>query len=81
MSNDEAGAGSAAAKEKRLVDPLNQQVYTPTHDGLVRVVDPATGQEGIFTETGEWKSGELRYANRQLLGWMGRMSVRQARKQ
>ncbi|QSE92097.1 hypothetical protein JWS13_27415 [Rhodococcus pseudokoreensis] len=69
-----------AKNEKRLVDPLTHEVYTATDDGLVKVHDPDTGREGIFSETGEWRSGELRYANRQLLGWMGRMSSRQARK-
>lgn len=74
----ETAEGNPAKKEKKLVDPLNQQVYTATEDGLVKVHDPATGQEGIFSETGEWHSGELKYANRQLLGWIGRLSSRQA---
>lgn len=68
------------AESKKLVDPLTKQVYTATEDGLVEVYDPATGKRGLFTETGEWKSGELRYANRQLAGWMGRLAVRRAAK-
>lgn len=45
-----------------------------------RADDPATGHDGILNDTGEWQSGELEYANHQLVGWMGRKSVRQARK-
>ncbi|MGH3629741.1 MAG: hypothetical protein ACRDRL_20175 [Sciscionella sp.] len=63
---------------KKLVDPLTKQVYSTTEDGLVEVYDPATGKRGRFTETGEWKSGDLRYANRQLAGWMGRLAARRA---
>ncbi|SNR90951.1 hypothetical protein SAMN06265360_13112 [Haloechinothrix alba] len=66
----------AAAKE--LTDPLTGQVYAMTEDGFVEVYDPSTGQRGIFNEKGEWQSGELKYANRQLLGWMGRAAARQA---
>lgn len=63
---------------KELTDPLNGQVYTTTDDGLVEVYDPSTGECGVFDENGEWQSGELKYANRQLLGWMGRASARLA---
>ncbi|MFF2109414.1 hypothetical protein [Rhodococcus koreensis] len=80
MNQPEQAPTSGPKKEKKLVDPMNHQVYTATDDGLVKVHDPETGREGIFSESGEWHSGELRYANRQLLGWMGRMSSRQARK-
>jgi hypothetical protein len=66
------------AEPKRLVDPLNKQVYTTTEDGLVELFDPETGKRGIFTENAEWVSGDLRYANRQLAGWIGRLSRRQA---
>lgn len=60
------------AGEKKLVDPLKGHVYTGTDDGYVEVHDPETGQTGTFDETGQWISGELTYANRQLLGWVGR---------
>lgn len=65
-------------EEKKLIDPLTRQVYTATEDGLVEVFDPATGKRGIFTENAEWCSGELRYVNRQLAGWIGRLSARRA---
>ncbi|MGQ0464181.1 MAG: transposase [Sporichthyaceae bacterium] len=65
-------------EEKKLVDPLNGQVYTARADGRVDVVDPATGQSGIFDHLGQWHSGDLTYANRQLLGWIGRLAVRRA---
>lgn len=66
------------AEEKKLVDPLTKYVYTMTDDGLVEVFDPATRKRGIFTEQAEWRSGDLRYANRQLIGWIGRLAVRRA---
>lgn len=66
------------AEAKKLIDPINQQVYTATEDGLVEVFDPATGKRGIFNENAEWISGDLRYINRQLAGWIGRLSRRQA---
>lgn len=67
-----------AAEPKKLVDPINGYVYTARDDGRVDVVDPATGKTGIFDDLGIWHSGELTYANRQLLGWIGRLAVRQA---
>jgi hypothetical protein len=69
---------AAMAQRNQLVDPRTKQVYTIVEDGLVEVFDPESGLRGRFADTGEWKSGELRYANRQLLGWMGRLSVRKA---
>jgi hypothetical protein len=53
-------------------------VYTAREDGWVDLVDPATGKSGVFDETGQWHSGELRYADRQLLGRIGRLAVRRA---
>jgi|GEM_PF-2068650 len=66
------------AARKQVVDPLNGCIYSARDDGLVDVVDPATGKSGIFDDTGQWHGGELRYANRQLLGWIGRLAVRRA---
>ena len=66
------------AEEKKLVDPINGYVYTARADGRVDVVDPATGQSGIFDDLGQWHEGDLTYANRQLLGWIGRLAVRRA---
>ena len=66
------------AEPKRLVDPINGYVYTARDDGRVDVVDPATGKSGVFDDLGIWHEGELTYANRQLLGWIGRLAVRRA---
>lgn len=66
------------SEAKKLVDPITKLVYSVAEGGLVEAYDPATDTRGWFRETGEWHSGELRYANRQLLGWIGRLSVRQA---
>ncbi len=63
---------------KQLVDPITKFVYTATEDGLVEVHDPETDQRGRYNEVGEWKSGDRVYANRQLLGWIGRLSARLA---
>jgi hypothetical protein len=65
-------------EHKQLVDPLTNYVYSTTGDGLVEVRDPATGAQGIFDDTGAWHSGDISYANRQLLGWIGRLSARLA---
>jgi hypothetical protein len=43
-------------------------VYEELGDGLLRVTDPATGQEGIFNDKAEWQSGELKYADLHLCG-------------
>lgn len=69
---------SETAEPKKLVDPINGCVYTAREDGLVDVVDPSTGQSGVFDEFGQWHSGDLTYANRQLLGWIGRLAIRRA---
>jgi hypothetical protein len=66
------------AEPKKLVDPINGYVYTAREDGRVDVVDPATGKTGVFDDLGVWHEGEMTYANRQLLGWIGRLAVRQA---
>ena len=63
---------------KKLVDPINGYVYIAREDGRVDVTDPATGKSGIFDDLGIWHEGELTYANRQLLGWIGRLAVRRA---
>lgn len=65
-----------ATRAKKLTDPINKQVYTVTDNGLVEVFDPATGEKGLFESDGRWVSGEIRYANRQLLGWVGRTALR-----
>lgn len=58
--------------DKKLVDPLSKYVYQGTEDGYVEVIDPATGASGVFDETGTHRSGDLTYANRQLIGWVAR---------
>jgi hypothetical protein len=66
------------AEPKKLVDPINGYIYIARQDGRVDVIDPATGKTGIFDDLGIWHEGDLTYANRQLLGWIGRLAVRQA---
>ena len=46
-------------------------------DGSVRVDDLDTGQTGYFTLDGRPIHGELRYADPQLLLWVGVKSTRQ----
>ena len=65
-------------EEKKLVDPINGYIYIARDDGRVDVTDPATGKSGVFDEFGIWHEGDLTYANRQLLGWIGRLAVRRA---
>lgn len=65
-------------EQKQLVDRLTGYVYSTAPDGRVEVRDPATGVVGIFDDTGAWHSGDIKYANRQLLGWIGRLSARLA---
>ncbi len=38
-------------------------VYEDLGDGLVRVTDPDTGAEGVFTTDATWQSGALTYAD------------------
>jgi hypothetical protein len=59
---------------KELRHPVTKQVYKLTEEGLVEVYDPATGQRGLFDEHARWLSGELRYADLQLAGWVGRLA-------
>lgn len=61
---------------KSMVHPVTRQVYTLTADGLVEVYDPATGLRGVFDEQGRYRSGDLRHADYQLAGWVGRLAHR-----
>ena len=65
-------------EHKQLVDRLTGYVYSTAPDGRVEVRDPETGVFGVFDDTGAWYSGDITYANRQLLGWIGRLSARLA---
>jgi hypothetical protein len=59
---------------KEFVHPVSKHVYTLTDDGLVEVRDPETGRRGLFDEQARWISGELRYADVQATGWVGRLA-------
>lgn len=59
---------------KEFVHPVSKYVYTLTEDGLVEVRDPETGLFGLFDENARWISGELRYADAQATGWVGRLA-------
>lgn len=66
------------SEQKKLVDPISGYIYIARDDGRVDVTDPATGKSGVFDDLGIWHEGDLTYANRQLLGWIGRLAVRRA---
>jgi hypothetical protein len=59
-------------KKPDLVDPRTKYHYTLQPDGCILVEDPATGKQGRFGQDAQHIDGELNYANRQLLGWVGR---------
>lgn len=59
---------------KEFVHPVSKHVYTLTENGLVEVRDPETGLSGLFDENARWISGELRYADVQATGWVGRLA-------
>lgn len=58
------------AKEYR--HPISGCIYTVNPEGLVNVHDPRTGQFGVFDSNGVWVEGEIREADLQALGWVGR---------
>ena len=66
-----------AQSKKKAVDPLSKFEYSLADDtdGLVQVYDPATGQTGFFTTDNRYVSGDIKYANRQLVGWIGRLAL------
>jgi hypothetical protein len=51
--------------------PLYNQLFEQMPDGLVHVEDLDTGQDGYFDRFGHAIRGELKYADPQLLGWVG----------
>lgn len=58
---------------KSMKHPLSGFIYSLTEDGLVEVSDPVSGRVGVFDSTGRWISGEIRDADPQILGWVGRL--------
>ena len=61
---------------KQLVHPLTRHIYRLTEDGLVEVEDPADGRTGLFDHECRWQSGELRTADPHMVGWVGRLALR-----
>ncbi|MBE4733373.1 MULTISPECIES: hypothetical protein [Streptomyces] len=61
---------------KQVIHPLTGHVYRLTEDGLVEVTDPKTGARGVFDFQARWQSGELRHADLQMAGWVGRLARR-----
>lgn len=57
---------------KEYRHPISGCIYSVNPEGLVNVSDPATGQYGVFDSTGRWYEGEIRDADMQALGWVGR---------
>jgi hypothetical protein len=55
-----------------VTHPLTGQVYRLTDEGLVEVSDPESGLSGLFDSHGNWISGQIRHADLQLSGWVGR---------
>jgi hypothetical protein len=66
---------------KQVTHPLTGHVYRLTEDGLVEVTDPRTGARGIFDFQAHWQSGELRHADLQMTGWVGRLARRRSARQ
>ena len=58
---------------KSMKHPVTGFLYSLTADGRVQVSDPASDRVGIFDSTGRWFSGEIRDADPQILGWVGRL--------
>jgi hypothetical protein len=57
---------------REVIHPLTKVVYSLTPEGLVQVHDPKAGLTGLFDSHGRWQSGELRDADIQVCGWVGR---------
>ena len=51
--------------------PISGAIYQALGDGLVRVEDKAKGKWGVFRHDGTWIEGDLTYADRHLLGYVG----------
>ncbi|MDX2524255.1 transposase [Streptomyces europaeiscabiei] len=66
---------------KQVIHPLTGHVYRLTEDGLVEVTDPKTGAQGVFDFQARWQSGELRHADLQMAGWVGRLAQRRGARQ
>lgn len=47
------------------------RIYELIDDGHVRVTDPDSGAEGIFSADGDWVSGELRDADFHMVRHVG----------
>ncbi len=52
-----------------MVHPFSRALYEQDGDGNVRV--SKGGRSGLFTQRGEWISGEIYEADPQLCGWIG----------
>ena len=57
---------------KSMKHPRTGFIYTQLEFDKVEVRDPTTDQYGIFNSTGTWYEGDLRDADQQILGWIGR---------
>lgn len=53
----------------KLRHPLSGAIYALQDDGLVRVEEH--GETGLFHADGRWKSGAIRNADPQMIGWVG----------
>ena len=55
----------------RLRHAYSGFVYESMDDGNVRVEDPKTGKEGVFTPDAVWVSGDLKYGDHHMIGHIG----------
>ena len=49
--------------------PLTGATFEVRDDGLIEVFDPESGTTGIFGERGDWRSGELTFADPHMIRW------------
>jgi hypothetical protein len=65
----------------KVKHPLDNQLYELQSDGLIRVEDPVSKQAGLFKRDGAPVSGEIHYADPQMLIWVGCKQGQQAPEQ
>lgn len=61
----------ATAPLRREPHPFSGAIYEALGDGLVRVEDKVKGKSAIFRYDGTWVEGELTYADKHMLGFIG----------
>lgn len=54
-----------------LRHPIRNESYELLENGTIRVVNHDLGLEGIFAGNGTWLSGDLRFAEKHMVEWVG----------